>query len=515
MKGRLVVVIWLVLVLISSDWVWGRGGLVPDSLLVWDRLREHPVCMHKQEIYVVYLPYSWSSCPTLSVHLRRLRQRVLAQVDSATSCVLYFVPDVPEAYRSRNVVAYYLWGGSPRRYEGFVYRHLAFAPPSALYRVTSAEVERLLVEQAVHDTLSGAVDCGLRVAEAVWLEVPSGAGDFLRGPLWFSTDASNLYLVAFWHHRLYVFGLGDGRLRRFTDWSATFHCQMHKALSAAQCKEEAPCDSLQMVRLAGYPLCRTRLLGAGRDTALWLANCLLCDSLLGWKRGHMVLKTQYRWIVGIAYFRDGDLVWEPWWMDARLGKLARGATTCFTMGTGKWVCWALDWRDSVRSQWQAWLVTREGLRSGQILQMGADVDRIVGYWWRDTLALVVYHADDKLVVRRIRSRILREHHQTITLASAMDTVLVRGVRRGWVSGFFGDGRSVVLSVWRAASPDSLVQWRFFPGDWRGGFRFQRCGGSLGGAWLGLVRYEGVVFGGALRRMVVYGGGKWGMVVIED
>ena len=160
---------------------------------------------------------------------------------------------------------------------------------------------------------------------------------------------------------------------------------------------------------------------------------------------------------------------------------------------------------------------RDGLRSGQIMQMGRGVDRIVGYWWQDTLALMVYHANGELVARQIWSRILREPPQTITLASVMDTVLLRGVRRVRVSGFYESGQGVMLSMWSAENPDSLIQWRFaFRGSLRG-IQIQRCSGLLAGDGLDLRRFEaeGVVFGGRHWRMLVYGGGEWRMVEVRD
>ena len=105
---------------------------------------------------MVYLPYSWDSCPTLYASLNRLRNALLG-VAGDSLCIIYFVPAVPSEFRNRHSISYHLWRYEPEPFEGFEFKFLTLKSGNVIkitpYGVSNAKLQQSRQNSKIYDNL--------------------------------------------------------------------------------------------------------------------------------------------------------------------------------------------------------------------------------------------------------------------------------------------------------------------------------------------------------------------------
>ena len=120
---------FLLLVSALSKLTFGQGNNIKSPALLpsWEAISKFEPCQNKRKAYLVYLPYSWESCPSLSLHLTALRNSIL-KIAGDSSCIIYYLPGAPSDYQNRDAISFYIWHDEPKDNEAFRYEFLDLKP---------------------------------------------------------------------------------------------------------------------------------------------------------------------------------------------------------------------------------------------------------------------------------------------------------------------------------------------------------------------------------------------------
>ncbi len=413
---------FLCLGLVLINMVLGQGNRIgsPAPLPSWEEITKLEPCANKVKAYIVYLPYSWESCPTLSMRLTALRNSV-SQIAGDSACIIYYVPGAPPEYRSRDAVSFYIWHDEPKENEAFHYEFLKLKP-SEVIEITPKGTIRSVSVNKVFELFS---QCNLQIKKQVVLDVPEHYKSYLLGPLAIAGNDSVLFVFSILRHAVFKFDLLSGKFKGLENFEEDFHCSLHRKFSSEGCKQEVPCDSLQIVRLVGYPLCRTKFFQSESNALVWLSYCILCDSFLGWKKGHMSLKTNYHWLIGELHIKNLQVSIYPWYKMDSL-PFPSGAN-CFSPSGHTLECWEKIKADSLLSYWQGFIIRRNN-NNILTMELPRNAVKIIGSKQTKGSLNIIYLTDNnEIMVRKFNYDTLFEGSSQIEihLRSAKDYFITK------------------------------------------------------------------------------------------